>query len=125
LVTLRWPRSAHPNHPDHVADLFTACRLMMSGDACVIAAVRPGDPGPGGTFAEHEQALRAAADGAGFTPVLQIVAVSAPGEGDQFRYHATATEAIHAANEAAATTGGQVLHIDLMVFEAAQASRDD
>jgi hypothetical protein len=102
LVTLRWPRSAQPNHPNHVADLFTACRLMMSGDACVIA--------------DHEQALRAAADGAGFTHVLQIVAVSAPGEGDQFLYYATVTEAIHAANEAAATTGGQVLHIDLMVF---------
>jgi hypothetical protein len=56
--------------------------------------------------------------------LLQIVAISAPGEGDQFLYYATATEAIHAANEAAATTGGQVLHIDLMVF-AARASRDD
>jgi len=125
LVTLRWPRSAQPNHPNHVADLFTACRLMMSGDACVIAAVRPSDPAePGSTFADREQALRATADGAGFTHVLQIVAVSAPGEGDQFLYYAAVTEAIHAANESAATTGGQVLHIDLMVF-AARAGRDD
>ena len=92
---------------------------MMSGDACVIAAVRPGNSAePGATFADHERALRSAAEGAGFAHVLQIVAVSAPGDGDQFLYYATVTEAIHAANEAAATTGGQVLHIDLMVFAA-------
>jgi hypothetical protein len=125
LVTLQWPRTAQPSHVDHVADLFTACRLMMSGDACVIAAVRLGDPAePGTTFADHEHALRIAAEGAGFTHVLQIVAVSAPGEGDQFLYYATEAEATHAASQAASTTGRQVLHIDLMVFTA-KASRHD
>jgi hypothetical protein len=44
LVTLRWPRNPTPAHADNVADLFKACRLMMGGDARVIAAVRPGDP---------------------------------------------------------------------------------
>ena len=90
---------------------------MMSGDACVIAAVRPSNPAePGTTFADHEHALRSAAEGAGFTHVLQIVAVSGPGEGDQFLYYATEAEAIHAASQAASSTGRHVLHIDLLVF---------
>jgi hypothetical protein len=119
LVTLRWPRNAQPSHVDRVAELFTACRFMMSGDACVIAAVRPSDPaGQGSTFADHEYALRSAAERAGFTHVLQIVAVSAPGEGDQFLYYATVAEATHAASQAAATNSRQVLHIDLLVFTA-------
>ncbi len=121
LVTLRWPRNAQPSHADRVGDLFTACRVMTSGDACVIAAVRPGSPAePGTTFADHEHALRSAAEGAGFTHVLQIVAVSAPGEGDQFLYYATHAEATRAASQAASTTGGQVLHIDLLVFTASR-----
>jgi len=118
LVTLRWPRTAKANHTDHVADLL-ACREMMSGDASLVAAVRPGDPAEAGTtFADHEHALRSAAEDAGFTHVLQIVAVSAPGEGDQFLYYATEAEATRAASQAATTNGGQVLHIDLLVFAA-------
>ena len=125
LVTLHWPRTARPSHVDRVADLFTACRLMMSGDACVIAAVRPGNhTEPGATFADHERTLRSAAEGAGFTHVLQIVAISAPGEGDQFLYYATEAEATHAASQAASTPDRQVLHIDLMVFTA-KAGRHD
>jgi hypothetical protein len=125
LVTLRWPRSASPAHTDRVDDLFTACRLMMNGDACAVAAVRPSDPaGLGTTFADHEHALRTAAEGAGFAHVLQIVAISAPGESDQFLYYATAAEATHAANRAATTPGRQVLHIDLLVFTA-NAGRHD
>lgn len=117
LVTLQWPRTAQPLVADRVADLFTACRLMMSGEACVIAAVRTGDPADlGATFADHERALRSAAGSAGFAHVLQIVAVSASGEGDQFLYYATEAEATHAANQAAPTTGRHVLHIDLMIF---------
>jgi hypothetical protein len=125
LVTLHWPRTAQPSQVDRVADLFTACRLMMSGDACVIAAVRPGSPAePGATFADHERALRSAAEGAGFAHVLQIVAVSAPGEGDQVLYYATEAEATHVASQAASTPDRQVLHIDLLVFTA-KASRHD
>jgi hypothetical protein len=117
LITLRWPRGTQPHRPADIADLFTACRLMMSGDACVIAAVRPGDPAkPDNTFADHERVLRAAALRAGIAHVLQIVAVSTSGEGDQFLYHATVTQATLAANEAWAPTGGQILHIDLLVF---------
>ena len=117
LVSLQWPRADQPSQVDRVADLLTACRLMMSGDACVIAAVRPGNPAElGATFADHEHTLRSAAEGAGFGHVLQIVAVSAPGEGDQFLYYATEAEATHAASQAASIPDRQVLHIDLLVF---------
>lgn len=85
---------------------------MMDATASVIAAVRPTPHGA--TFAEHERALRAAAEAAGFIHVLQIVAVSAPGEGDQFLYYATETEAAVAATQVAAA--GRALHIDLLVF---------
>jgi hypothetical protein len=117
LVTLRWPRQTNPSTVDHLGDLLAACRPIMSDDASVIAAVRPGSPAePDATFADHEQALHAAAEGAGFTHVLQIVAISAPGEGDQFLYYATEAEAAHAARQAATIGDRQVLHIDLLVF---------
>ena len=113
LVTLRWPRPADPSTEPRVAALLTACRPIMSEDASVIAAVRPGSAAePDATFADHEQALRIAAEGAGLTHLLQIVAVSTPGEGDQFLYYATETEAVSAAERAA----GPTLHIDLLVF---------
>jgi hypothetical protein len=113
LVTLRWPRRADPSTRARVAALLTACRPIMSEDASVIAAVRPGHPpGPGPSFADHEHALRIAAEAAGLTHLLQIVAVSAAGEGDQFLYYATETEAASAAEHASA----QALHIDLLVF---------
>jgi hypothetical protein len=76
----------------------------------------------GATFADHERVLRDGADAAGFTHLLQITAVSAPGEGDQFLYYATEAEAVAAAAEVPVT--GQALHIDLLVF-AGRASRDD
>jgi len=121
LVTLRWPRQADPSTVGRLAALLTGCRPIMSEDASVIAAVRPGHPpGPGPSFAEHEHALRTAAEAAGLTHLLQIVAVSAPGEGDQFLYYATETEAVSAAEQAS----GQALHIDLLVFTPG-ASRDD
>lgn len=112
LAALRWPRHDSPASAGSVADLFTACRLMMRGDACVIAAVRPTQSG--GTFANHEQTLRAAAEAAGFVHVLQITAVSSPGEGDRFLYYATEAEAALAADQISAT--GQALYIDLLVF---------
>jgi hypothetical protein len=112
LVTVRWPRHGVPALATTVADLFTACRLMTSDTACVIAAVRPTPTGA--TFADHERVLRDGADAAGFTHLLQITAVSAPGEGDQFLYYATEAEAVAAAAEVPVT--GQALHIDLLVF---------
>jgi hypothetical protein len=33
-----WPRHTPPARTDQVADLFTACRLVTSGDACVVAS---------------------------------------------------------------------------------------
>jgi hypothetical protein len=114
LVTLRWPRTAALGNADQLAELLSACRDMMTGDASLVAAVRPAEPAT--TFADHEHALHSAAEAAGLAHVLQIVAVSAPGEGDQFLYYATEAEATHAATQAAATPGRQVLHIDLLVF---------
>jgi hypothetical protein len=109
LVTLRWPRRADPSTGARVAALLTACRPIMGDDASVIAAIRPGHPsGPGPSFADHEHALRTAAEAAGLTHLLQIVAVSASGEGDQFLYYATETDA--------SIASGQALHIDLLVF---------
>jgi hypothetical protein len=121
LVSLRWPRQADPSTGARVAALLTACRPIMSEDASVIAVVRPGHPaGPGPSFADHERVLRTAAKAAGLIHLLQIVAVSAPGEGDQFLYYATETEAVSFAEQAS----GQALHIDLLVFTPS-ASRDD
>jgi hypothetical protein len=79
----------------------------VDGTACVIAAMRPAPDSA--TFAEHERDLRAA-EVAGSTHVLQIAAVSAPGGGDQFLYHATETEAAVAAAQVAGT--GQALHMN-------------
>jgi hypothetical protein len=117
LVTLRWPRHTDPSTVDQIGTLLNACRPIMATDASVVAAVRPNiSAGPGGSFADHELALQAAAEQAGFTHVLQIVAISAPGEGDQYLYYATEAEATRAASQAAGTSDGQVLHIDLLVF---------
>ena len=115
LVTLHWPRQTDPSTVDQIGRLLTACRPIMSADASLVAAVRPSPPAePGGSFADHEHVLRGAAERAGFTHVLQIVAISAPGEGDQFLYYATETEAIQLLIQTAAPDR-QVLHIDLLV----------
>jgi hypothetical protein len=120
LITLRWPHTATSGHADQLAELLAACRNMMTCDASLVAAVRPGDPAePGTTFADHERTLHRAAEPAGLTHVLQIVAVSAAGEGDQFLYYATEAEATFVASQAATTPGRQVLHIDLLIFEKA------
>jgi hypothetical protein len=123
LVILRWPRTATPGDADQPAELLATYRHLMTGDTSLVAAVRPGDPTvPGTTFADHEHTLHTAAEAAGLTRVLQIVAVSAPGEGDRFLYYATEAEATQVAAQAATTPGGQVLHIDLLVFTAGGVS---
>ena len=54
LVIVRWPRQTSTRTVAGVADLFTACRLMMSADSCAIAAVSSAEPGqPGTAYAEH------------------------------------------------------------------------
>jgi hypothetical protein len=122
LVALYWPRDDHSPAADRIADLFTACRLMMVGDACVIAAVRPRTT-PGTTYADYAHTLRAAANDVGFTHILQIVAVSAVGKGDQFTFYASEADAAEVTRQAMSTPGRRVLHIDLMVFTA-PVSRD-
>jgi len=117
LITLRWPRHPDPSTADQVGALLMACRPIMAVDGCLIAAVRPSNSAePGGSFAEHEHALRTAAEQAGLTHVLQIVAISGPGEGDQFLYYATHNEATRAALQAATAPDRQALHIDLLAF---------
>jgi len=112
LVMWRWPRDATLAAAGAVADLFTACRLMASRSACVIAAVRP-DP-PTDTLAGHQRMLRTAARAAGFAHVLHIAALSVPGEGDQFIYHATEPETTQVSGQIDAL--GPTLHIDLLLF---------
>jgi hypothetical protein len=124
LVILRWPRTPTPARAEQAAELLTACKQMISGDANLVTAVRPGASGePGTTFADHEHALRNAAEAAGLTHMLQIVAVSTPGEGDQFLYYASEAEATLAIHHAATIPGRLALHVDLLVF--ARAGRHD
>ncbi|MFC6022710.1 hypothetical protein ACFP2T_41965 [Plantactinospora solaniradicis] len=117
LVVLRWP----PRHADRprasIADLFGACRLIMTADTCAIAAISSTAPGqPGTTYAEHLSELLPAARAAGLTHVLQIVAVIGSGNGDQFVYYATHVE-VEAARQGWPTGhGDQSHHVDLLVF---------
>ncbi|GAA3783201.1 hypothetical protein GCM10022225_84340 [Plantactinospora mayteni] len=119
LVVLRWP----PQHTDRtrasIADLFGACRLIMTADTCAIAAISSAAPDqPGTTYAEHLNELLPAARAAGLTHVLQIVAVTGPGNGDQFVYYATRAEAEAARQDRPTGHRDQSFHVDLMVFTA-------
>jgi hypothetical protein len=121
LVIARWPRPAPTRTVANLADLLTACRPMMSAEACVIAAVSSAEPDqPGTAYAEHLAHLLPAAKAAGLTHVLQIVAVTGPGTGDQFCYYATRAEADAARTHARNIPGGATYHIDLLVFTASE-----
>lgn len=121
LVIVRWPRPAPTRTVAGVADLFTACRAMMSAEACAIAAVSSAEPGqPGTVYAEHLAHLLPAAKVAGLTHILQIVAVHGPGTGDQFCYYATRAEADAARTHHQNLPGGPTYHIDLLVFTASE-----
>lgn len=102
---------------DGLGLLFAACRLIMTADACAIAAVSCPEPGqPGTTYAEHLGELLPAARAAGLTHVLQIVAVTGPGNGDQFLYYATLAEAQAVRHDWPTGSGGPSYHVDLLVF---------
>lgn len=117
LVVLRWPPRHAVRTPASIADLFAACRLIMTADTCAIAAVSSAAPGqPGTTYAEHLGELLPAARAAGLTHVLQIVVVNGPGNGDQFVYYATRAEAEAARQDWPASGGGPSYHVDLLVF---------
>jgi hypothetical protein len=121
LVIVRWPRQTPSPTAASVADLFTACRLMMSADTCAIAAVSSAEPGqPGTVYAEHLAELLPAARAAGLIHVLQIVAVSRAGDGDQFLYYATRAEADAARRDGQAVPDGPAYHIDLLLFTTSQ-----
>jgi hypothetical protein len=121
LIIVRWPRQTPSRTAGSVADLFTACRLIMSADTCAIAAVSSAEPGqPGTVYAEHLAELLPAARAAGLIHVLQIVAVSGAGDGDQFLYYATRAEADAARRDGQAVPDGPAYHIDLLVFSTSQ-----
>jgi hypothetical protein len=125
LVIVRWPRQTPARTAASVGDLFTACRLLMSADTCAIAAVSAAEPGqPGTAYAQHLAELLPAAQAAGLTHVLQIVAVNGSGNGDQFLYYATRAEADAARHTGRAIPDGPIYHIDLLVF-ATGVSRHD
>jgi hypothetical protein len=125
LVIVRWPRQTPIRTAASVADLFTACRLIMSADTCAIAAVSSAEPGqPGAVYAEHLAQLLPAAKAACLTHVLQIVAVNGPGTGDQFLYYATRAEADAARTNDSNLPDGPTYHIDLLVFTAGQSRHE-
>ncbi|MET7403533.1 hypothetical protein ABZS66_59680, partial [Dactylosporangium sp. NPDC005572] len=93
LVVLRWPPRHTIRTPASIADVFAACRLIMTADTCVIAAISSAALGqPGMTLPEHLGELLPAARAAGLTHVVQIVAVTGPSHGDEFLYYATQAE---------------------------------
>jgi hypothetical protein len=117
LVVLRWPPQHAARTPASIADLFAACRLIMTADTCAIAAVSSAEPGqPGTTYAEHVGELLPAARAAGLTHVLQIVAVTSSGQGDQFLYYATPAEVETARQHWPTGHGSPSYHVDLLVF---------
>ncbi|MFV2098696.1 hypothetical protein ACFHW1_25010 [Micromonospora sp. LOL_014] len=117
LVVLRWPPQHAGRTQTSIADLFGACRLIMTADTWAIAAVSSAAPGqPGTTCAEHLGELLPAARAAGLTHILQIVAVTGPGNGDQFLYYATRAEADAARHAWPAGAGAESYHVDLLVF---------
>ncbi|RQX17099.1 hypothetical protein DDE19_12160, partial [Micromonospora ureilytica] len=117
LVVLRWPPRHHHRTPASVTDLFAACRLIMTADTCAIAAVSSAAPSePGATHAEHLSELLPAARAAGLTPILHIVAVSGPGDHDEFLYYATRAEAEAAQRGRPTGDNASSSGVDLLVF---------
>ncbi|MFB9320052.1 hypothetical protein [Cryptosporangium minutisporangium] len=113
LVTLGWPRDTGAENID---ELLCACRLILAMECCVIAFIRPARDARPPSFAECEQALHTAAERAGLAQVLQIVALSAPGEGDRFSYYSSAADAEHLTNDRTAAADRRAFHIDLLVY---------
>ncbi|MET8311643.1 hypothetical protein [Micromonospora sp. NPDC005173] len=117
LVVLRWPPRHNVRTPASISDLFAACRLIMTADTCAIAAVSSAAPGqPGTTHAEHMSELLPAARAAGLTHILHIVAVTGPGDHDEFLYYTTRAEA-EAARRGWPTGDNESSYgVDLLVF---------
>ncbi|MEU5934537.1 hypothetical protein [Micromonospora sp. NPDC047187] len=117
LVALRWPPRHHARTPASITDLFAACRLHMTTDTRAIAAVSSAAPGqPGTTHAEHLSELLPAARAAGLTPTLHIVAVTGPGDHDEFLYYATRAEAEAARRYRQTGDNEASADVDLLVF---------
>ncbi|MCG5446237.1 hypothetical protein NIE79_004805 [Micromonospora sp. NIE79] len=117
LVVLRWPPRHNTRTPASITDLFAACRLIMTADTCAMAAVSSAAPGqPGTTHAEHLSELLPAARSAGLTHILHIVAVTGPGDHDEFLYYTTQAEAEAARQGWPTGDNGSSYGVDLMVF---------
>jgi hypothetical protein len=117
LIVLRWPPRTGDRTPASITTLLAACQLTITAETCAIAVISSAAPGqPGATYAAHLSELLPAARAAGLTEVLQILAVTGPGHGDQFIYYATHDEAEAARQTRTPHSDGEHLHLDLMVF---------
>jgi hypothetical protein len=129
LLILRWPPAIHAAHPpvkpphaaapgvdpEAMADLFTACRVLLAADGYTIVAVPPAT----NAHAEHLWQLVPAARKAGLGWVEQIVAVTAAINGDHLAVPAAPTDrsALRLADDLS-------VHIDLYVFVIRQDTHD-
>ncbi len=124
LIILPWPPVTDPAAPgqgvdgDAMVDLFTACRVLLAADGYTIVAVPPA------TAAHVEQLwqLVPAARKAGLGWVEQIVAITAPVDGDQVAGPAVA--AIPADRSALRLADDLYVHIDLYIFVIRAGRRD-
>jgi hypothetical protein len=117
LVVLRWPPRHTARTPASLTDLFAACRLIMTAETCAIASIAspaPNEAEPISSSALHE--LLPAARAAGLTHVLQIVAITAPDDRDEFLYYATRADADEARHAVPADHPAPSDRVDLLFF---------
>lgn len=117
LLILRWPPAIDSPTRDAVSgpsmnavamvDLFTACRLLLAADGYTIVAVPPATAG----HVEHLWRLVPAARTAGLGWVEQIVAITAPIDGDHLDVPAAPAD-----RATLRLADDLVVHIDLYVF---------
>ncbi|WP_146017452.1 hypothetical protein [Verrucosispora sp. ts21] len=117
LIVLRWPPRHTAQTPDTITDLLTACRSIMTADTCAImtissAATCASDT----TYANHLDGLLPAARAAGLNHVGHIVAVTAPGDSDEFLYYATCAEAEAARQSCSDSDTDPGSIVDLLIF---------
>jgi hypothetical protein len=139
LILFRWPRHPDPSTrpprtpptdttgttntlasrerkalSPEVRDLFLACKVMSTAHTCVVATIHPTT-----RFAAHERTLRSAAQAVGLRHIMTIVALPAPGDGDEFLYYATPGESSQLHPDPDATPdpeGDPGWHVDLLLF---------
>ncbi|MBI1758122.1 MAG: hypothetical protein HYR62_02685 [Actinobacteria bacterium] len=101
-----------------LVEVLLACRHRTTLQGSVIVTTPPHTPtGPGRAISGVEPLLWWAAEQAGLTPRVRIVAVTTPPDrGDRFVYHATDTDVADALTHGAATTPQAPARIDMVVL---------